>query len=40
MNDQDDLIYCPMCEIEHENNSMCQAPDADSAQIHYEDIRG
>ena len=22
-----DIIYCPMCECNHENNSLCQVPD-------------
>lgn len=39
-----DLIYCPMCECEHENNSWCQAPSPDFGDCDqitcYEDIRG
>jgi len=37
---EEDLFYCPMCELEHENNSMCQAGDPDRVLERYEDKHG
>jgi len=36
----EEMIYCALCEIDHENNSSCQMPNEDDAIIHYEDRRG
>lgn len=35
-----ELIYCPMCELDHEDDTMCQVPDPSAVQIRLEDIRG
>jgi hypothetical protein len=32
---KEEIVYCPMCDTEHDNNTLCQAPDPHDCGDHF-----